>query len=332
MSIKVWPFLVSRNRYLDYRTVVAPDFICELKIPNLLARVTEGELTEPGQGFIRQVVGSKADDFTIVFRVIKAMERDINATEKDNILKDQCGREIYVFEGIVAQGIQEDFTISESYFQNIHQQLIVSYQEFWDLVNPTLAKSSQSFIFDIENVASPAVLEKLEPFVLTPKPPKPVPKMNTIENIKKPSISSKWLLLLTFLLMLIIGLSFLEKVSWEKTIFLGCASIFQDKIEFKDGDNINIQLAESKKDYSDKIDRYINANKENISLFDSSKIASFKNVENLESFSKLQNQEKVKLSKYSISVLNCHPINLTIFNTKIQKIIKNSEIILVFFQ
>ena len=46
MSIEAWPFLVSRNRYLDYRTVVAPKFICEAGISNLLARVADGDLTQ----------------------------------------------------------------------------------------------------------------------------------------------------------------------------------------------------------------------------------------------------------------------------------------------
>ena len=32
MNKEVWCFLVSANKYLDYRTVVAPDFMCEKKM------------------------------------------------------------------------------------------------------------------------------------------------------------------------------------------------------------------------------------------------------------------------------------------------------------
>ncbi|NEQ12001.1 MAG: WD40 repeat domain-containing protein, partial [Moorea sp. SIO4E2] len=106
MSINAWPFLVSRNRYLDYRTVVAPDFICDAKIANLLARVTDGDLTEPGKGFIRQIAGTEAGDFTIVFRIIQATEKDLNSKEGDDILKDEFGRKIYLIEGVVIQGIK----------------------------------------------------------------------------------------------------------------------------------------------------------------------------------------------------------------------------------
>jgi hypothetical protein len=72
MSIKVWPFLVGRNPYLDYRTIVAPDFICDAGIPNLLARAADGDLSEPGYAISRKIEGSKVGDFTIIFRVVKA--------------------------------------------------------------------------------------------------------------------------------------------------------------------------------------------------------------------------------------------------------------------
>lgn len=70
MSIEVWPFLVSRNPIIDYRTVVAPDFICKAGIAKLLARVAEGDLTQPGFAIRREILGSKEGNFTVVFRVI----------------------------------------------------------------------------------------------------------------------------------------------------------------------------------------------------------------------------------------------------------------------
>ena len=174
MSIEVWPFLVSRNRYIDYRTIVAPDFICDAKIANLLARAAEGELTEPGQGIIRQVIGSKARDFTIAFRVIKAIEKDINPTGENNFLKDQFGREIYLFEGIVARGIREDFFVSDRNFQKAHYQLTTCYQKFWDLVSPSPAIPSQLFPLDMDSASRSLVLKKLEPLIVEPLLPKPI--------------------------------------------------------------------------------------------------------------------------------------------------------------
>ena len=206
MSIEVWPFLVSRNRYIDYRTIVAPDFICEAKIPNLLARVAEGELTEREQLFMRKVIGSKADDFTIAFRVIKATEKYINPTGKNNILKDQFGREIYMFEGIVTREIREDFIISEENFQEVRQQLTASYREFWDLVDPPSAIPSQSFLLKKDIVSSRLVLKILDPFEvrtpippLSPKPPVPtVPPKPPVPPIK-PQVVFFFVLVVIFL-------------------------------------------------------------------------------------------------------------------------------------
>ena len=175
MSIEVWPFLVSRNRYIDYRTIVAPDFICDAKIANLLARAAEGELTKPGQGIMRQVIGSKAGNFTIAFRVIKAIEKDINLTGENNILKDQFGREIYIFEGIVARGIRKDFFISDRDFQKAHYQLTTFYQKFWDLVSPLPAIPSQPFPLDMDSASRSLVLKKLPPIEIPKSPAPPVP-------------------------------------------------------------------------------------------------------------------------------------------------------------
>ena len=177
MNIEVWPFLVSRNRYIDYRTIVAPDFICDAKIANLLARAAEGELTELGQGIIRQVIGSKAGDFTIAFRVIKAIEKDINPTGENNILKDQFGREIYIFEGIVARGIRKDFFVSDRNFQKAHYQLTTYYQKFWDLVSPLPAIPSQPLPLDIDSASNSLVLKKLEPIRLQLPLPSVLPKV-----------------------------------------------------------------------------------------------------------------------------------------------------------
>src|SRR4028118_1153524 len=89
MSIEAWPFLVSRNRYLDYRTVVAPKFICEAGISNLLARVADGDLTQSGCAYTRRVQGSKAGDFSIIFQVVEATEKDINPEGGNQVIKDQ---------------------------------------------------------------------------------------------------------------------------------------------------------------------------------------------------------------------------------------------------
>ncbi|NES06280.1 MAG: hypothetical protein F6K22_27780, partial [Okeania sp. SIO2F4] len=166
MSIEVWPFLVSRNRYLDYRTVVAPDFICEAKTDNLLARVTTGDLTEPEKGFIRQIFGSKVGDFTIVYRILKATQKDLNYQAGDEILKDQFGREILIIEGVVIQGIksQENVFISPKNMEEVHQKLTGGYTEFWEHRDPHPAIPSDKLFLSIDGSSSTLQLEEIELF------------------------------------------------------------------------------------------------------------------------------------------------------------------------
>ncbi len=320
MSIEVWPFLVSRNRYLDYRTVVAPDFIYDAKISNLLARVAEGELTDPGKGIMRNITGSKAGDFTIVFRVIKATERDIN-TGGNKILKDQFGREIYIFEGIVIvaeeEEIIESFNISDDDFQKLHKRLIAEYKKFWSLVNPTPATpSQQSFTLDTENVTNPLVLEKLELFDLRSKTPTPEP-----EKIKlNPKISSRKIPVTLFLppviiLIFVIGLIF-RKALFGETISLGCATTLEKEIIFETGEKISDKLKEEKKKYPEKADIYLSG---------SLKIESSKNIENKEFSSKSEKQPTIKLSEDSKLEMNYHPIDLAITDMKNQKLDEKSR-------
>ena len=117
-KIQAWPFLVSRNQFLDYRTVVAPDFLCEAKIAGLLAKVAEGD---PDNIYYREIVASKVGDLTIVYRVVEALAKDVG-NENEGILKDSFGREIYLIEGFVLKGIQSSPALGLENLDFIHHQ------------------------------------------------------------------------------------------------------------------------------------------------------------------------------------------------------------------
>jgi len=146
MSIEAWPFLVSRNPYLDYRTIVAPDFICAAGIPNLLARAADGELTDPGHAIRRKIEGSEFGDFSIVFRVVQALEEYINPEGGENFLKDSFGREIYLLEGLVIKGTNH-VSITNENLEDVHTQVRLSYQKFWDCIDvPPVEPSSHFYL------------------------------------------------------------------------------------------------------------------------------------------------------------------------------------------
>ncbi len=152
MSIEAWPFLVSRNRYLDYRTVVAPKFICETGISNLLARVAVGDLTQSGCAYIRRVKGSKAGDFSIIFQVIEATEKDINPEGGNQVIKDQVGREIYLLEGIVLKQFG-NVIITQEDIEKAHDLLVISYRQFWNWTAPSSAIPSEAFLLGINGAS-----------------------------------------------------------------------------------------------------------------------------------------------------------------------------------
>jgi WD40 repeat protein len=171
MSIEAWAFLVSRNPYIDYRTIVAPDFICAAGIPNLLARAADGELTEIGHAICRRIEGSDVEDFTIIFRVIEAKGAYINSTDGNNILKDSFGREIYLIEGLVVKGTDK-VSITNEDLENAHEQVKASYQKFWEYTDIPMVESSSCFsLKNVESIKDSDLLniEEIQPLKVNSK-------------------------------------------------------------------------------------------------------------------------------------------------------------------
>jgi hypothetical protein len=187
MTIQAWTFLVSRNQSIDYKTVVAPDFISEAKIRSLLTKVTEEDFTESGRISIREVNGSEVGKFTVVFRSVKARNNDIGE-EGNEVLKDAVGREIYWVEGLVFQkNLPEmQYKIGESHLEQAHRELQEKYREFW-----YEDKLSISYVIDLVKVTYEPdnKFRVLEPLVITPRPQLAeyqLPKKKELKNYKYP--------------------------------------------------------------------------------------------------------------------------------------------------
>jgi WD40 repeat protein len=146
-EIQAWRFLVSRNQFLDYRTVVAPDFMCQANIASLLAKAAEGDLTNDDSVYYREIHGSKVGDLTIIYQVNEAQARNVNP-EVDGALKDSFGREIYFIEGIVVKGIKSSISVTFENLELNHQQLINDYRNFWEWVSPQPAIPSEVHILE----------------------------------------------------------------------------------------------------------------------------------------------------------------------------------------
>lgn len=148
-EVQAWRFLVSRNQFLDYRTVVAPDFMCQINIASLLAKTAEGDPISEDYAYYREIYGSKSGNLTIIYRVREAQARDISY-DAEGALKDSFGREIYFIEGIVLKGIQTSLAITLESLEFNHQQLVNDYRDFWEWVSPQPAIPSEMTILELK--------------------------------------------------------------------------------------------------------------------------------------------------------------------------------------
>jgi hypothetical protein len=308
MNVEAWHFLVSRNRHLDYRTVVAPDFICKAKISNLLARVADGDLTEPRKGFIRQITGSKVGDFTIVFRVVKATEKYLNPEGVNETLKDSFGREIYLIEGVVVKGIwsKKDFVVTNQDIEEAHQLLIEGYRQFWEYSEPQPAIPSHKFPLSIDSSSSPLQLEELQPFQVVPNPPSQ-PKFNLLA----------FLVPMIVVLILAIWLTTIGYPFW-KSIPGGCTTIQKVNIVFNSKADFNSIINKWQKDYP-KAEIFLNG------------LLKVKSPEKLQ-FLNLR-EKLTKPAEYTIRLngdrlleMQNHPLDLAIAQLRDQKVVDQTTI------
>jgi hypothetical protein len=125
MSTEVWPFLVSRNRVVDYTVIEAPKFAIENNIFAIdLIRITSGGVTEPGQVLCRPVRNESGEDFTLVFRVDRAQLGGAD-------LRDGFGRPIVWVRGFILRGLVREISVTEEDLQVVHESVIQTFQDFW---------------------------------------------------------------------------------------------------------------------------------------------------------------------------------------------------------
>lgn len=162
-EVEAWRFLVSRNQFLDYRTVVAPDFMCQANSASLLAKTAEGDPISEDQAYYREIHGSKSGDLTIIYRIREAQARDVN-DDAEGILKDSFGREIYLIEGVVLKGIQASLAITIENLESNHQRLAEDYRVFWEWVSPQ--PSIPSEMITLELTGKPLQYRQVNKYVM----------------------------------------------------------------------------------------------------------------------------------------------------------------------
>jgi WD domain, G-beta repeat len=196
-NLDCWPFLVSANRYFDYRTIVAPDFMCEVGDANTLAEAAGGKITAEHVALYREIHKSKVGKFTIVFRVIETTLEDMGL-EGSGVLKDSFGREIVLIEGIVIKGLVPDVIVTKDTIEMAHGIIIQPYREFWECTSYQPATASVCFSLSQDSSESCLQYKKLDPYPVDipeklKEPDKPeVPVSPVVDQPKKSSKSQGW--------------------------------------------------------------------------------------------------------------------------------------------
>ncbi len=162
MSIEVWPFLVSRNKFFDYRTIVSPGFISA----NIIAKAAGGETTPEGVVLYREIHNSNFGEIALIYRVKKAIAKDIQL-ETNDVLKDNYGREIAFIEGFVVRKFINTINVELKDFDEIHRQLIEPYTIFWESDSPSAISDSKAYFLQNKSDAVEYLkVKKLQPLVL----------------------------------------------------------------------------------------------------------------------------------------------------------------------
>ncbi|MUG96112.1 hypothetical protein F7734_28740 [Scytonema sp. UIC 10036] len=151
-KIQAAPFLISSSQQRDFTTIVAPGYICDANISDLLRKVVSryNQPTQLGKAIYVEISGSEVGDIFVIFRTTWALEKYIGG-QGDEILRDPA-RPIPFIEGLVLQEPITDDVIASTNFEIAHQQVVKHYQAFWQ--SPQPVQKSESFNLQTESDSS----------------------------------------------------------------------------------------------------------------------------------------------------------------------------------
>lgn len=105
-----WPFLIGASRRFDYRTLISPDFVEELKPDLFRLALDPRSYASEDQTLSANVDDPKLGRVTIFYRT--EFVRD--ASKPDQFVYDGSGRRIYFIHGIVTRPDRSDETVNQT--------------------------------------------------------------------------------------------------------------------------------------------------------------------------------------------------------------------------
>jgi hypothetical protein len=132
--MKAYPFLFTKNRFLENGPVVQPDFF-DREAALFLGDVARGQpMTATGQAYYLACDHSTLGPLHVVFRKRLATAADLGQAGTEP-LGDESGRRFYHTEGFVVRGaepgFEKDFAYSPAHLNAAHEVLLPKFRRFW---------------------------------------------------------------------------------------------------------------------------------------------------------------------------------------------------------
>ncbi|MCG8360245.1 MAG: hypothetical protein MI920_32165 [Kiloniellales bacterium] len=140
MEDTAWPFLVSRSRLRGYQTVVSPDFLIGVEAAALLCAKVEETPFDGTSVSARctQLADSPAGPLTMIYRAEKAR---LNG----EILKDDAGRPVMKFSGLVLRGLHDPEDLGEDAIAIAQAKVEEGFLRFWNQGGGTAPEPAAGF-------------------------------------------------------------------------------------------------------------------------------------------------------------------------------------------
>jgi len=122
MKVRVWPFLVGKNKQLGYRPVVVPDILHAARIPGRVDEFRSNQLIETP--LCKVIQTQELGPLTAIYRV--AYLKDAG-----QMYVDLQNRPILWTEGVIFKGIYPDMELPVGAFKSIQQQLDQQANKFY---------------------------------------------------------------------------------------------------------------------------------------------------------------------------------------------------------
>lgn len=135
MSTEAWPFLVSRNRTLDNRTLVAPQFMIGTEGPVLIQVALDKPGDGPGKVIYRVVHIPSIGNISLFFQMVTARHQHIGKTGDKPLLERDGGRAFFLYEGVVVKGVKPHQVVTDGDLQLAHERVQPVFKAFWKVTS-----------------------------------------------------------------------------------------------------------------------------------------------------------------------------------------------------